>query len=478
MLSNPAFRSVPTPRLVFAVLLLLLGGCNPQQAPLQRLIDQLSTATAQVQLPLPTELVQPESGAQALAHWALLAVQEDQQRLVEQIANRAALLFDHIDPVWRGVLEQPAAKLPAATEELGFATRIETQSAALQVFAVAYWLTREKRFRTAFAGVDGYLQDWLRGSDGEFAAGQALQPALLRRPFTAADYWQLRREHDRRQLGLPAARGSASAQALAELGLSYLVAADAFKDDVYMVEAAHLAEASLAAVQSHSGIHEEALQSCRTVPKQLQLLINLYQRSASESWLRQAEDTTAALVQQWAQQHGCASLAKATPELGLAYAELALALRSLALINRDIAFVPLLEPLLKAARMQAGAMAEHQAIALAGQERALRGGFVAVQVSGQQTDPRTQDLMSAARHTWHPRKVVIPLSIAEAVAQSLPQSPGAVICNPRRCAPAASSAQEISAAIAELRNPDTTAISEQVSYFLGSSLTTREAVDE
>ncbi|MGI9326128.1 MAG: hypothetical protein ACR2PZ_12970 [Pseudomonadales bacterium] len=463
---------------MLAVLLALLGGCNPQPVSLQRLIDQLSTQTAQAQLSLPSEPTQPESGAQALAAWALLLAQEDQKRLAEQIAERAALLFEHVDPVWRGVLEQPAAQLQPVPDELGFATRIETQSAAMQVFAIAYWLTGEKRFRTAFAGVDGYLQDWLRGSGGAFAAGQALQPPSLRRPFTAADYWQLRREHDRRQLGLPAVQGSASAQALAALGLSYLVAADAFEDEIYLVEAERLAEASLAAVQSNARTRKNVQQSCRTAPQQLQLLISLYQRSAIEAWLQQAEDVTAALIEQWSQQDGCASLAKTTPETGLAYVELALALRSLALINRDIAFAPLLEPLLQAAYLQVENMTEHQALVLARHERALRGGFVAIQVSGQQSDPRTRALLSAAWHAWHPRKVVMPLSNAEAVTLSLPESPGAVVCNTRRCAPAMTSAPALSAAIAELRKPGATALAEQVSYFLGSSLTPREAVDE
>lgn len=158
-------------------------------------------------------------------------------------------LLRRLDPVWGGLL----AWMPDRLAEVPAATTLLDQALALDVFAGAWALSREAQFRRAFERVDEYIQDQLRrrSAPDDRSAAAALgyralresRPEQLPARFSVADYWQLRSEHDRRQLGVPALSGPATAADLATLALSYLRAARAFDSDNYRAEAVLIAGA-------------------------------------------------------------------------------------------------------------------------------------------------------------------------------------------------------------------------------------------
>lgn len=159
------------------------------------------------------------------------------------------LLLERLDPVWGGVLAWTPERLAQAPA----AMTLLDQALALDLFAGAWALSREQQFRTAFDRVDEYVQDQLRrrGASSDKVTAAALgyramresQPRQLPARFSVADYWQLRSEHDRRQLGIPALSGPATAADLATLALSYLRAAQVFGSDTYRAEAMLIAGA-------------------------------------------------------------------------------------------------------------------------------------------------------------------------------------------------------------------------------------------
>ncbi len=104
-----------------------------------------------------------------------------------------------LDQVWGGVYGS------VFFESGGFVPekRISRQANALRVFAEAYQVTGDVRYRNGIRKVDEYLQNWMASRQGTYFTSQEDAPPGLTERFTVRDYWNFDLEHQRRQFGIP-----------------------------------------------------------------------------------------------------------------------------------------------------------------------------------------------------------------------------------------------------------------------------------
>ena len=81
--------------------------------------------------------------------------------------------------------------------------RISRQANALRVFAEAYQVTRDVRYRNGLRKVDEYLQNWMASKQGTYFTSQEDTPPGLTERFSVRDYWNFEQAHQRRQFGIP-----------------------------------------------------------------------------------------------------------------------------------------------------------------------------------------------------------------------------------------------------------------------------------
>jgi len=104
----------------------------------------------------------------------------------------------HLDPVWGGVFYESFGNW----DELILEKRLETQVAALQIFATAYKLTGEKRFEKALVNIQRYLNDHLKSESELFFASQQANLPELSNSMSLIEYYELDDKH-RRTIGIP-----------------------------------------------------------------------------------------------------------------------------------------------------------------------------------------------------------------------------------------------------------------------------------
>ncbi|MEM1230345.1 MAG: hypothetical protein AAGI15_07410 [Pseudomonadota bacterium] len=221
------------------MLMLLLCGCAPRESALEaRLVQHSNDVLAEAGATPPTQ-----TSSEELLQRAALLLQMPSGSTTGAL-EAVQDLFERLDPVWGGLLTTDTDQLDRRTD----AALLQEQALALVVFEHAYQRSGEQRFRNAFDQVDAFVQDRLRSGQGNAAAlgyAHALRAAPDRLPghVSVARYWQLRRSHERRELGLPALAGEATAVDLAALGRAYLVRAQVSDGRRYRDEALRLATA-------------------------------------------------------------------------------------------------------------------------------------------------------------------------------------------------------------------------------------------
>lgn len=110
----------------------------------------------------------------------------------------AAGFVRQLDPVWGGLFYASFGRWDQVVPE----KRLESQAAALHLFADALQVTGERRYADALANVHGYLRDWLRRADGAFFASQKAAGPALPDGTGMDDYYALD-DAGRRARGLP-----------------------------------------------------------------------------------------------------------------------------------------------------------------------------------------------------------------------------------------------------------------------------------
>lgn len=155
-------------------------------------------------------------------------------------------VFARLDPVWGGALDEEPENL---REPLRSAKSTLTQGLLLECCAHAFTRQPERRFEYVLRRTDEWLHDWQIHA-ASVAEGVALAPPKFTERFPAARYWQMTREHERRQFGLPEPIGNASAALLARLAYSYAVAIGVFNDSGDRVSCRRLQELSAASAET------------------------------------------------------------------------------------------------------------------------------------------------------------------------------------------------------------------------------------
>ncbi|MFK7912309.1 MAG: hypothetical protein AB8B93_00220 [Pseudomonadales bacterium] len=432
------------------VVCVTLSGCQkPGSASLQWLDGLAAPASAAQVLPWVPQAPADAAASAALA-WHALWVAQGGTAALPELLTAGARLTTRIDPVWGGVLEQPAAALG---DDL--AKTFVSQALALEVFATLYWASGEQRFANAFVQVDEYLQDWLRLRDGGYAQGQLARPAELRPGLSAADYWGMRREHDRRSFGIPATRGQADSGALLALARAYLVAANAFKDANYLAAAGSLLQDPVVVPDT----------VCSSAPLRLGLQLKLWQHSGSTARLARLQSALQTLLEARLEQDHCAAAERSDAAGRIA---LAATLQAFSLATAELTLNDAPALLVQQALLAARGLAPNAQIPILTTAKGLIAGPVAYLLQGKASDPRWQFLHALARTPWEPRAQLV-LHNAAAAQPAVLQ-----ICSPSLCALPIEAAAEpapsvaaIRSALAQLQLTEPVAIPDQIPGLLG-----------
>lgn len=130
----------------------------------------------------------------------LMRAHAERDRKSEQrFLNTANKMLGRIDPVWGGFF---AAGLDGWTNPIP-EKRTGAQATALYVYATAYYLSKDKRFLDAAKEVDRYLRTWMQAPDGTFYTSQQDLAPNLPRGWTSQRYFALNTDAKRRQYGIP-----------------------------------------------------------------------------------------------------------------------------------------------------------------------------------------------------------------------------------------------------------------------------------
>ena len=120
----------------------------------------------------------------------------------ETSTQRAALtangFFQQTDPVWGGMFYASFGRWDEGVREI----RLESQAAALQLFAEALQVTGDEKFVQSLADVHRYLTTWMTSPDGTFFANQKDVVIGLPSEMDIDGYYELD-DQGRRAIGIP-----------------------------------------------------------------------------------------------------------------------------------------------------------------------------------------------------------------------------------------------------------------------------------
>lgn len=139
------------------------------------------------------------------------------------------LYLKQLDPVWGGMFYATFDRgRRIATEK-----RLESQAAALQAYAEGYQVFGDKRYRAAIAGVDRYLNEFMRSRDGAYFANQQDRFDTAVSPISMDEYYALD-DPGRRRHGIPSIDHAIYSDVNARVILGYVMAHEATGDRAYL----------------------------------------------------------------------------------------------------------------------------------------------------------------------------------------------------------------------------------------------------
>ena len=362
--------------------------------------------------------------AEPILHYAVRSHLENDKLAQQRFLKTANGFMRHLDAVWGGVFYESLSNWG----DLILEKRLETQAAALQLFATAYKQTEEARFSKAMKRIHHYLNNHLHSESGLFFASQQANLPNLPEDMSLTDYYRLD-DKARRAVGIPSIDRSLYTDLNART-ISGLVSAYVTTDNAdYLVTAIHTADALINSRKLKDGSfvqfkqnaefrHKERIhtiqESNSTYLRPHAYLglafLDLYQASADDRWLREAK--------------GIAKILNGLQDdkLGGFYATKNQLLPRKPLEDNAVAarFLYLLGVLVKneeygiAAERAIRASAARHIVRREGRitgnlaltTELLTAGYVEFSIVGNPSDPIARALFESARQIYEPRKVL------------------------------------------------------------------------
>lgn len=124
---------------------------------------------------------------------------EGDRKSEQRFLKTAYKMLGRIDPVWGGFF---AAGLDGWTNPIP-EKRAGAQATAIDVYATAYMLTKDKRYLHAAKEVDRYLRTWMQAPDSTFYTSQKDLAPNLPKGWSPQQYFALNTDAKRRRYGVP-----------------------------------------------------------------------------------------------------------------------------------------------------------------------------------------------------------------------------------------------------------------------------------
>ncbi|TDF42325.1 thioredoxin domain-containing protein [Alteromonadaceae bacterium M269] len=170
----------------------------------------------------------------------------------EQAGNRfeqtARGYLKQLDPEWGGIYYSSVGRWGNVVGE----KRLESQAAALDIFAEAYKLTENKEFKEGLDNVHRYLLDHMLSEEGLFFASHQPNIPGLPEELSIRDYYQLD-DKQRRKYGLPSIDKSLFTDLNARTVIGLLNAYESTKDPAFL-ETAQKATKALLTSRKKKGV--------------------------------------------------------------------------------------------------------------------------------------------------------------------------------------------------------------------------------
>jgi uncharacterized protein YyaL (SSP411 family) len=383
-----------------------------------------------------------------------------------------------LDPVWGGVY-QAHLRGGNGIDVVIPEKRILGQAGALLVFASAYQLTGDIRYRNGLRKVDAYLQDWMASPAGTYYSSQEDAAPKLDERVDVATYWAFESEHQRRQFGIPPIDHAVYVDRNAQIILGYVRAFEATGEAEYLRSARTAARSLLEERGMEAGWLRQAHDTTRVRQDQRmrvhdvsprvylaaqawfgRALLGLYGTSGEVQWLDRALQLAAALRATLedaelggffdaAEGDDPAFLSRRKPvEINAVAAHF---FYDLGIYAQRADYRALAERTLRATATPAAVRREGKVTAQLGLVlEKLAGSYVEFTVVGERKDQRTMELFAAARRAYHPRK----LTHIEAPGRYPDRGrPALYICNPDFCTVPIEHPQDVARHLAAFRAP-------------------------
>jgi len=254
-----------------------------------------------------------EQSGSRLRHLYLRANLYDDAELQRLALKGSAGFLNTIDPVWGGSY---SAAFPKDMEVRGkFAAlraipekRILVQSNAITAYALGYRRTGDDKYLQGIEQIDRFLKNWMMAPNGTFYTNQKNQPPNLPQGMTAADYWLLPTDEERREFGTPPVDHAIYTDRNGEVIAAYVLAYEATGNNDYLATAKKAATSILKdrlhedgwVIQALSNEESDKDARMRTLVTEERpflsaqawfgtALLSLYRATGEDAWLNAAD---------------------------------------------------------------------------------------------------------------------------------------------------------------------------------------------
>ncbi len=209
-----------------------------------------------------------------------------------------------VDKVWGGMFYASFGRWENTAKE----KRLESQAAALKIFAEGYLLTQDPLFKESIENIDQFLVGWMQNKSGTFYANVLDKIPGLPKGMNTDKYYALD-DSQRRNIGLPVIDHAVYTDVNARIISGYVRAYEATAEAHYLAVASQAASALLKERQTKAGwilqykpsdevskdtrIHQvladEAIAYLRPQGYFGLALLDLYRVSSNKRWLKAAQ---------------------------------------------------------------------------------------------------------------------------------------------------------------------------------------------
>ena len=362
--------------------------------------------------------------------------------------------LQHVDPIWGGVFYASFGEWDNVVHE----KRLESQAAALQLFADAYQVTGDERFKAGIANVARYLADWMSSPQHTFYASEKDLIPGLPDSMSADDFFALD-DKGRRKYGRPHVDRAVYTDVNARTALGFMRAFEATGIEAYRTTAARVAQSLIETRQTDAGwilqfaaqeglardlrvhaVEETAAPYLRAQAQFGAALLALYQGTSERRWLDAAVRLAAGLRTALEDEAlggfygGPATAVDAIVGRRKPLEDNAVAARFLywlGVLTKDGDLKAAAERTLRATAApgvveREGRITGNLAISL----ELLIAGYVEFSVVGDHDDPAAHALLEAGRAVYEPRKLV---HFEKPGRYPARDKPAMYICNEDQC---------------------------------------------